>query len=186
MDVTVDGHGYRMVSLWMNAALHNGMSVSYVCWHKKRHRQPSNQELWMAFRRKKETRHSPIRNMLKNNVRFHYTFVATIFVYMNARTKLIAIASVFDPLLCVKTLRESKSCTYWRFGNNYASVAAIFGEISAETKRVVSVNIRNIFLFVKTLRKSKFLRCRRLKDSYEAFDCMQTFIKSEQNGPKII
>ena len=93
----------------------------------------------MAFRRKKETRHSPIRNMLENDVCFHYTYVATIFVYMNARTKLIAVVSVFDPLLCVKTLR-----------------------------------------------KSKFLRCRRLKDSYEAFDCMQTFIKSEQNGPKII
>ena len=45
MDVTVDGHGYRMVSLWMNAVLHHGVSVSYVCWHKKRHRQPSNQEI---------------------------------------------------------------------------------------------------------------------------------------------
>ena len=62
----------------------------------------------MAFRRKKETRHSPIRNMLENNVCFHYTFVATIFVQMNAQTKLITIPSVFDPLLFVKTLKNPK------------------------------------------------------------------------------
>jgi hypothetical protein len=58
MDVTVDGHGYRMVSLWMNAVLHHGMSVSYVCWHKNdtdSHRIKKSE--WLSDERKKPDIH---------------------------------------------------------------------------------------------------------------------------------
>lgn len=58
MDVTVDGHSYVLVSLWMNAVLHHGMSVSYVCWNKNdtgSHRIKKSE--WLSDERKKPDIH---------------------------------------------------------------------------------------------------------------------------------